>query len=348
MTTPTAVTTANDAAPRVRPGEEYGRPVRAAVLTNPAGGYNKRRNHFAAARSAVTEFAVPHVETSDPGAIVAAVRDFDAAGTELLVVNGGDGTVQLTLTALFARDRAEPPPLLVLLPGGTSNTIPGDVGWKERPEQGVRAVLGAAARGRLDGHVAARHVLRVASSLWPEPECGTQFSAGAVYNAITFTTTQIQSRGAHGQLGPALGLLWFVARILAGRSEEIFPPMHFRATMDGRPLPDGPLLGDLVSTLDHLFIGIHPFWSGEPGRVRHSAIRYNWRRLLLALPAALRGRRNRFLTEANGYLSHNGEVLEMETDAGFTLDGALFEAGPGTRLRITAPATASFLRRGPG
>lgn len=334
--------------PRVLPGVDVGRPLRAAVLSNPAGGYNARRNHFAAVRRAVDEFGIPHVEGTDPGTILPATREFDADGTELLIVNGGDGTVQLVLTALFARDRATPPPLLVLLAGGTSNTIPGDVGWRQRPPDGVRAVLGAAARGRLDGHIARRDVLRIESSLWPSPECGMQFSAGAVYNATTFVTAQIQTRGAHGQLLPAIGLFWALSRILTGRSDEIFPPMHFRATMDGKPLPEGPLLGNLVSTLDHLFIGIDPFWSDEPGRVRHSAIRHRWRRLPLALPAALRGRRGRFLTLENGYQSNNGEVLVMEIDAGFTLDGALFEAGPGTRIRITAPESASFLRLGPG
>jgi hypothetical protein len=348
MATSNRIASGGSAAPRILPGGDLGRPIRAAVISNPAGGYNARRNHFAAVRRAVAEFGVPHVEGTDPGTLIPAAREFDADGTELLIVNGGDGTVQLVLTALFDRDRTQPPPLLVLLPGGTSNTIPGDVGWRQRPPDGLRAVLAAAARGRLDGHIARRDVLRIESSLWPSPQCGMQFSAGAVYNAISFAITQIQTRGAHGQLLPAIGLFWALSRILTGRSDEVFPPMQFRATMDGKPLPEGPLLGNLVTTLDHLFLGIHPFWSDEPGRVRHSAIRYRWRRLLLALPAALRGRPGRFVTRENGFQSNNGEVLEMEVDAGFTLDGALFEAGPGTHIRITATESASFLRLGPG
>jgi hypothetical protein len=337
-----------DVEPRVCPGVDVGRSIRAAVLSNPAGGFNRRRDHIDQARRAVAAFDVAHVEVSTPDDILLAVRQLDAGGVELLIVNGGDGTVQMVLTALFAEDRADAPPLLVLLPGGTSNTIPGDVGWKQRPPAGIRVVLSAARRGRLEGHVARRPVLRVASSLWERPMCAMQFSAGAIYNAIMFYKREVEARGAHGQTGPALTLAWFVLTILSGRAGEIFPPMQLSASIDGRPVRDGSHLGIVASTLDHLFLGIRPFWGIGPGRLRFSALGYRPRRLALALVPALRGRRGRFVTPENGYTSYNGDQLNLEIDAGFTLDGELFDAGPGTRVCITAPVAASFLCAGRG
>lgn len=330
--------------PRVAPGRDVGRAIRAAVLSNPAGGFNKRRDHIDQARSAAAAFAVEHVEASQPEDIFAAVRRLDAGGVELLVVNGGDGTVQMALTALFAEKRTDPPPLLVLLPGGTSNTIPGDVGWKQRPPAGIRAVLAAAQRGRVEGHIARRPVLRIESSLWDRPMCAMQFSAGAIYNAIMFYKRELEARGAYGQTGPAVTLAWFLLTVLSGRSREIFPPMHLAGSIDGRAVRGGAHLGIVASTLDHLFLGIRPFWGVEPGRIRFSALGLPQRRLLLAILPALRGRRGRFVTPENGYTSYNGDLLDLEIDAGFTLDGELFEAGPGTRVRITAPMVASFLR----
>jgi diacylglycerol kinase (ATP) len=337
-----------DPLPRVRPAREIGRPIRAAVLSNPDGGFNRRRDHLDQARRAAATFDAVHVEASRPEEIIAAVRRFDAEGVELLVVNGGDGTVQMVLTALFADDRESAAPLLALVPGGTSNTIPGDVGWARRPPDGIRAALAAARRGRLEGHIARRPVLRVESPLWERPKCAMQFSAGAIYNAITFAKREIEGRGAHGAAGPLVTLAWFVITVLSGRAREIFPPMLVSGSIDGRPLRGGPHLGVLVSTLDHLFFGIRPFWGSGPGRLRYSALGYRPRRLALALWPLLRGRRGRFASPENGYTSCNGEHIELEIDAGFTLDGELFDAGPGTRMRIAAPATASFLRPGPG
>lgn len=339
-----AASAASAAAARVRSDHDYGRPVRVAVLSNPDGGFNRRRNHFERVREIVAEFGVPHREVSHPRDIFRTARELDTEGTELLIVNGGDGTVQMVLTALFSEPRETTPPLLVLLPGGTSNTIPGDVGWGRKVLGGLREVLEAASRGRLDGDIASRSVLHIESSLWERPQCAMQFSAGAVYNAITFAKREIEGRGAHGQTGPAVTLALFVVRIATGRIYDIFPPMQLDGTMDGRPIVGGAMLGNLVSTLDHLFLGIRPFWGTEPGRVRHSSIRYRPSRFLLALPAALYGKRGRFVTPENGYASTNGERLEITLDSGFTLDGELFHAPPGTQLCITAPATATFLR----
>jgi hypothetical protein len=178
--------------------------------------------------------------------------------------------------------------------------------------------------------------------------CAMQFSAGAIYNAIMFFKREVEARGAHGQAGPAVTVAWFIVTILSGRSVEIFPAMQLAGSIDGRPVQGGPHLGIVASTLDHLFLGIRPFWGAESGRVRCTALGYSPRWLLLAMVPALRGRRGRFVTPENGYTSYNGDLLDLEIDAGFTLDGELFDAGPGTHVRITAPATASFLRRGRG
>ncbi len=334
-----------DAQLRVTPGVEVGRPIRAAVLTNPEGGYNKRRDHLAQARLAAADAV--HIEASAPDDILQAVRRLDAEGVELLIVNGGDGTVQMVLTALYAEPRLEPAPLLALVPGGTSNTIPGDVGVGKQPIDGIRAALAAARRGRIDGTLVQRQVLRIESSLWERPQCAMQFSAGAIYNAVKFAKREVEGRGAHGQTGPVVTLAWFVALLATGRFREIFAPMLLRGTIDGAPLYGGPHLGILVSTLDHLFLGIRPFWGQGPGCLRYSAIGYRPRRLWLALLPALRGRRGRFVTTENGYTSYNGDRIDIEIDAGFMLDGELFDALPGTRVCVTASTTGGFLRLTP-
>ncbi len=334
--------------PRVRPAVDVGRPIRAAVLSNPNGGFNRRRNQIDEARREVAAFGVEHIEASLPEEIYRETRRLDAEGVELLIVNGGDGTLQIVLTALFSETRRSPPPLLAIVPGGTSNTVHGDAGWSNRPPDGIRDALAAAQRGQLQGQVVQRPVLKIESSLWERPMCAMQFSAGAIYNAIRFAKREVEGRGALGQTGPTVTLAWFIITILSGKSREIFPPMRVTGSIDGKPLSSGPLLANLVSTLDHLFLGIRPFWGSGPGRIRYSALGYRPRRFLLALWPLVRGRRGRFATRENGYTSHNAELLDLTIDAGFMLDGELFDAAPGTRIRITAPVSASFLCTGAG
>lgn len=340
--------TAIDPQPRILPAVDLGRPIRAAVLTNPIGGFNRRGNHLAQVRREAAAFDATYVEAETPEDIYRAACELDADGTELLIVNGGDGTLQMVFTALFSHTRQTPPPLIALVPGGTSNTIHGDAGWGRQPPSGIRDALSAAHRGRLEGHVVQRPLLQVQSPLWERPMCAMQFSAGAIYNAIKFAKSKVEGRGAHGQTGPAVTLLWFITSILTGRSGSIFPPLRIKGAIDGQALPSGDLLGILVSTLDHFFLGIRPYWGTGPGRVRYGALAYRPRHFLWAVPAVLRGRPNRYSTPENGYTSINADVLELEIDTGFMLDGELFDTAPGTKLRITAPTSVTFLRSGAG
>lgn len=327
---------------RVRPGESLGRPIRCAVVTNPASGFNKRSRHLQQVRDAVGT-QVEHVEVSQPEAIRDTVRRLSRDGTELILLNGGDGTIQMTLTALLGGGPREPLPLLALTRGGTSNTIAGDVGWQEAPTAVLQRLLAAAASGSLPGRLVERPVLHIESPRWAEPMCALQFSAGAAYNVIQSIKTNVEGRGGRGVLGPALGVGWVVANLLFGQTGKIVPPLRLTGSRDGIRLADTELLGVLVSTLDHLFLGIHPFWGEGEGALRYTSIAYRPRHLVRVLPRALYGRRAPQATPDNGYDSHNAHELVLDFDGGFTLDGELFPPQRNAALRLTAPYQAAFL-----
>ncbi len=327
---------------RVRPGESVGRPIRCAVVTNPASGFNKRSRHLQQVRDAVGT-AVEHVEVSQPDSIRETVRRLCHEGTELILLNGGDGTIQMTLTALLGGGPREPVPLLALTRGGTSNTIAGDVGWQEAPTAVLRRLLAAAAAGSLPGRLAERPVLHLESARWPEPMCALQFSAGAAYNVIQSIKTNVEGRGGRGVLGPALGVGWVVANLLFGQPGKIVPPLRLIGSRDGMRLDEANLLGVVVSTLDHLFLGIRPFWGEGEGALRYTSLAYRPRHLLRVLPRALYGKRTPLATRENGYESYNAHELVLDVDGGFTLDGELFPPQRNAALRLTAPYRAAFL-----
>lgn len=327
---------------RVAPGVDHGRAIRTAVLTNPAGGFNKRGRHMQEVRAAIGT-STRHIEVCEPTAIRDAVRNLVDEGCELILVNGGDGTIQMTLTAMLGGTPSASLPLLALTRGGTSNTIAGDVGWKKKPPAVLRQLLAAASAGSLPGRIVERPVLRLESPRWDEPMCALQFSAGAAYNVIQSIKTQVESRGVRGWAGPALGIGWILGNLLSGQISKVVPPLRLTGSRDGVRIAESDLLGVLVSTLDHLFLRINPFWGIEAGPLRYTSLAYRPRHLLRAVPTALYGRQGSVVTPANGYNSHNAHELVLEFDGGFTLDGELFAPQPGAAVRLTAPYNAAFL-----
>ena len=102
----------------------------------------------------------------------------------------------------------------------------------------------------------------------------------------------------------------------------------------------------LVSTLERLFLNMHPYWAEANGKPLHTTIVHSpAKRLIRNLPCILRGKANRFMTPASGYLSYNLEKISLSFDGSYTLDGeimhARIESGPVT---VSSGGEVSFLR----
>jgi len=102
----------------------------------------------------------------------------------------------------------------------------------------------------------------------------------------------------------------------------------------------------LVSTLDRLILGLRPFWAQNDNPLHLTAVRAGFRHLFRgALQAMAQGRRNRYASPENGYVSVNAREIRLDMDGAFAIDGELFRAdrerGP---LVIQEAGPADFLR----
>ncbi|MEJ2202421.1 MAG: acylglycerol kinase family protein, partial [Desulfuromonadaceae bacterium] len=114
---------------------------RIGVLTNPRSGGNRKGGGALAAFLQGRPDLV-QAKGSTPTTIKAALSTLAAQQVDLLVINGGDGTVQATLTALYGEDpRENPPPLLALLRSGTSSMLARDVGVDGTPLEALRRIV---------------------------------------------------------------------------------------------------------------------------------------------------------------------------------------------------------------
>jgi len=327
------------------PPVELGRPIRTGVINNPLSFRNRQKKNLSAVFDVLRSHShIPHHEVDRPEDIGAAARELVEAESEMIIVNGGDGTVQAVLTALFDAE-PETLPLLAVLPSGTTNMVAADVDAMLPPVQALQRLLQATNEGRLGGTAVRRPIMRAEIAPGAAPIFSLFFGTGAIYHGIKFCRNYVATVGLRGEIGPGVALAVFLYKIVFGQRSKMFPPLHLSGSIDGQPLREGAYRGVLVSTVSRQFLGLRPFWGRESGPLKYTAIGYTPQHLVRAIPAVMRGKPNRYIREEYGYTSHNAHELELNLDCGFTLDGELHTPTPGAPVRLRSGYWASFLRQ---
>lgn len=287
----------------------------------------------------------PDVIVAQPGdrsQLPEALARLAERGIDLLVINGGDGTVRDVLTcgdAIFGDEW----PTIAVLPKGKTNALtvdldaPGD--WS------LQAAIDAYENGR--------RLRRRPIAITPLDEAGAKvmgFIMGA--GAFTMGTRAGQSAhklGAFNSLAVGVTTLWGVLQALFGTRAN---PWRRGAKMDIRLAPEGvPLshsgIGDperrqflLASTLERFPAGIRPFGSLAKG-LKLAVLDQLSRRMAVLIPAVLMGWSPAKLRD-RGFHQLAATWFEIELDDQFILDGEAFPAGRyrvdyGPEIEFVAP-----------
>jgi hypothetical protein len=201
--------TADINAPDKKTGTSYGslqhflqvnRAVRIGMLNNPLSGGNRNGLQKIRQAAAAAHPEVLQREVQTPTDVKETLADFARQEVNLLVVNGGDGTVQAALTAIFHKNFFETMPVLaVLRSAGTTSMIAGDIrlfSWA-RTGDGRAAII-------------QRPALRVQIPAETEPVYGMFFGAAAIYQATHFCLKKVHTRGVRGEIGAGVALVRFL------------------------------------------------------------------------------------------------------------------------------------------
>ena len=316
--------------------------VRIGILYNPLSGRNRR----APEALPRTVSGCSHVlmrEVRIPGEVHDALTDFARQGIGLIVISGGDGTVQAALTVLFTRSPFATCPPLVVLAAGTTNMIAGDVGQGGDQHLALHRLVDWARTGRGRVVRVERPVLRLQIP-GHETKYGMFCGAAIISQGIHYYQQNLHNQGLHGVVGIGLTLcryLWAAVR----HSNRRMTTTAMTVGLDGQPPEQGNFLLFFLTTLDRLFFGLRPFWSGGQGPLRYTVIRTEAPYLLQVLPMLAIGRRCRRGTPENGYFSANVNEIQLFTDSPVALDGELYT--PATMEEPTVlqcGGRATFLR----
>jgi hypothetical protein len=321
---------------------------RVALLSNPRSTGNRsllpRVRSFCAEQKDIFHYEVEHVEQ-----IGEALRTIARVKPKVLVINGGDGTVQATLTELFHGGHFgdEVPPVAVL-PNGKTNLIALDLGAEGDPIEALKRVMEIAASD-MNPHIVSRELISLThGGGTARPVLGMFLGGAGLADTILYCRHNIYPLGLPNALAHAIALLLGILSVVVHRRVRFLPMRQGRLKVS--VLRHGELQGHfallMVTTLQRLL-----FKSNLPGAgagVRGGAmqllvIERSLGSLLSALLAAVRGRLGRH--RLKGVHLERGDEIRIEGDhSNLILDGEMFEANRGRPIVLKPTAPMPFLR----
>jgi len=318
--------------------------MRAGLISNPRSRRNRQRQ--AAMRDAVAAHPdLLHAELDSVHAIADVLRDFARREVGLLIVSGGDGTVQKVLTELLNGQEFDPLPAVALLPGGMTNLIAADVGLQGDPVQSLIKLCRVAADPAVARETLERPVLSLQRTPGEPPIHGMFLGTAAFYHAVMMARQQVHPTGAKHDLALAMGLALALFRLMTGwrGTSPLSRGQRMAVELDGRAAAPEEYLLFLATTLERLILGLMPFWGEGSGGVRYTSIGFPPQRLWRALFPVIRGRPRPWMA-ARGYQSGWTGECRLSLQCPIVFDGEIFTPEPGTPVTLRADRRVTFLR----
>jgi hypothetical protein len=317
-----------------------------ALLSNPRSTGNRqllpRVRSFCARHPEVFHYEVESVEQ-----IAEALETIARVRPKVLIINGGDGTVQTALTELYCGQHFEgaPPPVAVL-PNGKTNLIALDLGAKGDAIETLDRVI-ELARAGLDGHVVRRELISLTDGeIGSKPVLGMFLGGAGLAESILFCRHKIYPLGLPNGFSHVLTFMALLVTLFFGLRAKFLPP-------SARPVQvsimrRGELTGRfallIVTTLERLLLNSNTRLPGEGrGALQLMVVEQNPLALMRALVAGLFGRLG--LRTLTGVHLDRGDEIRIEGDrSSVILDGEIFQADAGRPIVLTQTAPVNFLK----
>ncbi len=312
------------------------------VITNPMSRKNRKDPAVARTLAYVLGEKGQFVAPGDLEALARTARRFRDHRIEALCINGGDGTVHQSLTAMVRAYGEDPLPPVAILRGGTMNIIADSVGMRISAEAMLDQVVDAYHSGAELPERRAR-LLEVRLDDGP-PRYGFLSGNGVIAGFLEeyyrkpspspIDAATLLARGA-------------VSAVVGGRTvKRLLRPWSGAPVLDGQRWPDQEWVAIAVGTVEQMGLGFRVFHrlAANPDALQVVAIGSSVARLARDLPSLYAGRGVR----SPGNRSEVGQRLVLESTGPFGLmvDGDLYRT-PGRRVeyrvgpevRLLLPAT---------
>lgn len=321
--------------------------ARVALLSNPRSTGNRsllpRVRSFCAEHRDIFHYEVEHADQ-----IGQALRTIARVKPKVLVINGGDGTVQAALTELYHGGHfgADPPPVAVL-PNGKTNLIALDLGAAGDPIAALERVL-ELARTDLVPHIVSREMISLTGgTASAKPVLGMFLGGAGLADTMLFCRHKIYPLGLPNGFSHVLTVLAALISLFLGFRAAFLPPkptpVRVSVLKSGEHHGRFSLL--MVTTLERLLLGsaVPRRQGASTGALQLIMVERSPLALLRAVYAGVLGRLGRH--KLTGVFLERGDEIRIEGDhSNVILDGELFEANLDHPIVLRPTAPVPFLR----
>ncbi|WP_445784298.1 diacylglycerol/lipid kinase family protein [Sphingorhabdus sp.] len=287
-----------------------------------------------------------HYEVEEMDQIAKALEMIARVKPKVLVINGGDGTVQSALTELYHGGHFEgtPPPVAVL-PNGKTNLIALDLGVEGDPLEALAQIM-EAAKGDLSEHIIVRELIALSDdSEGARPVLGMFLGGAGLAETILYCRHKIYPLGLPNGLSHFLTAIALIFSTFVGVKASFLPARSKPVSISF--IRNGELQGTfavlIVTTLEKLLLGGQAGNSKQRGLMKFLAVDQAPMAMLKMMAASLRGKLGQ--TAMTGVHFQQGDVIRIDSEqSSVVLDGEVFEAYLGSPIVLRSTPPVSFLK----
>jgi diacylglycerol kinase family enzyme len=321
--------------------------ARIALLSNPKSTGNKsqlpRIRSFCAQHPDIFHYEVEKVDQ-----IGEAMRTIARVEPKAIVINGGDGTVQVALTELCHGGyfNGTPPPVAVL-PNGKTNLIALDLGATGDPLVALERVLEIVRTG-VDDHVVARELISLTDDMaGTRPVVGMFLGGAGLADAMLYCRNKLYPLGLPNGLAHVVTVLALLLSLMLGiKTGPLLPPraQMVRVSIHHHGAWNGRFALLIVTTLEKLLMNSTSRVDDRPsGALQLVVVDHTAWAFAKAIMAGIFGRLGS--RGMRGVRVERGDEIRIEGErSSVILDGELFEAGAGRAIVLKPTAPLPFLR----
>lgn len=317
-----------------------------ALLSNPNSTGNRailpEVRSYCAKNSDVFHYEVDHVDE-----IAKALETIARVKPKVLVINGGDGTVQAALTELYQGGHfgGNPPPVAVL-PNGKTNLIALDLGAEGNPLKALERIV-EMAKHDLHEHLVDRELIALSDGGKDSKVVLGMFLGGAgLSEFILYCRNKIYPLGLPNAAAHVLTAFAALASVLFGIRAKFLPnrslPIKISLIREGQY--QGNFAVVIVTTLERLLLIKRSMRNKNGiGRMQFLAIDQQTGAIIRFLLSLIFGRLGKNVQK--GIYLERGDMIRIEGEGSNVLmDGELFSAQPGQSIVLKSTKPVSFLR----
>jgi diacylglycerol kinase family enzyme len=293
-----------------------------AVLTNPMSNGNKKRINEI--KNIIASYPdVLHFVIKNPDEVYKALNLCSDAGVDLLIINGGDGTIQNILTIILKDRPFSKIPFISILPAGSTNLIAKNIGINSPEKTALTSILNWAQNSNKKPRIHTFPTLKVTSLKSNYQLYGMFFGMGLIYKGSIFFNKYLNKYGLKGTIGVLITIIRMIIAVIL-KNKYYTGHININIEVDGKEYKDVNCLTLMATTLKSLIAGIK--LNGNISKnLNCYFVKTNPRYLLRNILTLFKTRKSVHWIPENGYYNFKANSIKISGIFGFILDGELFE-----------------------